>query len=137
MTKQYSGSCLCGNVSFTASGFNSSAAHCHCQMCRKFHGAAFGTLVEAQDFKWTTGHGYLREYVAENGTTRTFCSHCGASLAFRSKGAPLSETEIAISAFDDAVPVHPEAHIFTSYKANWYEIEDSLPQYNESRRHSD
>ncbi len=37
-------------------------AHCHCSMCRKFHGAAFSTYGEAkiENFKWLQGEGFLK-----------------------------------------------------------------------------
>ncbi|MGH8286041.1 MAG: GFA family protein, partial [Steroidobacteraceae bacterium] len=37
------GSCLCGGVRFEIDGPVGRASHCHCSMCRKAHGAAFGT----------------------------------------------------------------------------------------------
>ncbi len=49
----------------------------------------------------------LKGYTAENGTTRTFCSHCGSSLTFSSPRAPEEEVEIALGAMDEEVPVEP------------------------------
>lgn len=133
MNKTYQGSCLCGQIRFEAGGFNQQAAHCHCTMCRKFHGAAFGTLVGVSEFRWLAGQALVREYRADNGTSRLFCTNCGASLAFRSKGAPSDGLEIAIALFDEPVPVKPDAHIYTRYQANWTQIADGLPQYPEGR----
>ena len=48
MSTGFKGSCLCGSVRFSVDGFCEKAANCHCSMCRKFHGAAFGTLVGVQ-----------------------------------------------------------------------------------------
>ena len=39
------GGCLCGAVTFVASGPPKWVAHCHCSMCRRAHGAAFVTWV--------------------------------------------------------------------------------------------
>ena len=37
------GSCLCGAIRYEIDGPLGAAGHCHCTMCRKAHGAAFGT----------------------------------------------------------------------------------------------
>jgi hypothetical protein len=133
MTQVFRGSCLCGQVTFQVSGFSEQAAHCHCKMCRKFHGAAFGTLVSVSSIKWLSGLTLLHDYVAPNGTIRTFCKECGSSIGFRSKGEPLDHIEIAIATLDGEIPVKIDAHIYTNYKACWHEITDELPQFREGR----
>jgi len=129
----FKGSCLCGAVKFEARGFSSQAANCHCNMCRKFHGAAFSTLVEVSELNWISGVETLTDFTSENGAIRTFCSQCGSSLGFRTKGTPFNEIEIAISAFDETIPVKVDAHIFTNYKAHWNVINDALPNFSEGR----
>ncbi|MEM5529349.1 GFA family protein [Gammaproteobacteria bacterium AS21] len=138
MTKLYKGSlyqasCLCGEVSLQVSGFSEQAGHCHCSMCRKFHGAAFATLVEVTDIQWLTGRALLQDYTANNGTIRTFCRQCGSSIGFRVKGLGLEQIELAISLFDEEIPINPDVHIYTQYKANWYDIDDSLVQHAHAR----
>lgn len=135
MNEPYLGSCLCGAVKFEVDGFLPQVAHCHCSMCRKFHGAAFATIagVSSSRFRWAEGEGALKEYTAGNGTTRTFCRHCGSSLTFSSPRAPEDVVEIALGALDDDVPVDPSAHIFVGSRASWTVIGDDLPQYEEGR----
>jgi hypothetical protein len=133
MDKFYRGSCLCGQVKFVASGFSKQAANCHCSMCRKFHGAAFGTLVSVANLKWLSGKTLLKDYVAPNGTIRTFCNECGSSIGFRTKSQPFEQIEIAISTFDEDIPVKINAHIYTNYKASWHHINDDLPKFGEGR----
>ncbi|GAA0786465.1 GFA family protein [Marinobacterium sediminicola] len=133
MTDRFQGSCLCGHVRFSVSGFSEKAANCHCSMCRKFHGAAFGTLVEVQDLSWLSGKDLLKEFVAPNGTTRTFCSNCGSSLGFRMKAEPLERMELAIATFDVDIPVRIDAQIYTDYRASWCELYPELPAFTEGR----
>lgn len=128
MSHKYKGSCLCGAVSFVVDGFNEKAAHCHCTMCRKFHGAAFGTLVGVTGLNWLSGNS-LKEFVADNGTVRTFCQECGSSLGFRVKGVPSTEMELAIATFDEDIPVEIDAHIYINYKVNWCRLQDDLPKF--------
>ena len=135
MTDLYRGSCLCGVVRFEVDEFLPQVAHCHCSMCRKFHGAAYATIagVSRSKFCWVEGEDALKAYTAENGTTRTFCSHCGSSLTFSSRRAPEDVVEIALGTVDGDVPVEPNAHIFVASGANWTVLSDGLPQYEEGR----
>jgi len=122
-------------VKFEVDEFLPQAAHCHCSMCRKFHGAAFATFagVSRSKFRWVEGVHALKGYTANNGTTRTFCSHCGSSLMFASPHGSEEVVEIALGTLDGAIPVKPDAHIFVGSGANWTESCDGLPQYEEGR----
>ncbi len=131
----YKGSCLCGAIQFEASQLSAKMAHCHCSMCRKFHGAAFATFGEttSDNFRWLTGAEHLKSYVAPNGTTRQFCSECGSSLIFKPSGEDNGLVEFALGALDDPINERPDAHIFTAYKASWMELTDDLPKFKEGR----
>ncbi len=135
MSDPYRGSCLCRVVRFEIDEFLPQVAHCHCSMCRKFHGAAYATIagVSRSKFRWVEGEDALKGYTAENGTTRTFCHHCGSSLTFSSLRAPEEVIEIALGALDGDVPVEPDAHIFVGSGANWVVLSDDLPLYEEGR----
>ena len=58
------GSCLCGAVKFEVDMEIDAASHCHCSMCRKWHGAAFATYATApaDRFRITQGADTLRGY---------------------------------------------------------------------------
>lgn len=133
MKKIYKGSCLCEGVIFSVSGFSPLAANCHCSMCRKFHGAAYGTLVAVTDLTWLSGKALLKDFIAENGTVRTFCSECGSSLGFRESGSPSEKMELAIAAFDDEIPVVIDAQIYTAYRAKWCELYMDISAFEEGR----
>lgn len=135
MHNPYTGSCLCGAIQFEIAAFQSGVAHCHCSMCRKFHGAAHATFasVASRDFHWRQGEELLQAYTADNGTTRKFCSHCGSSLIFSSPQAPPDIIEIALGCIDGEPDIKPDAHIFVASKAGWSVICDGLPQYSDGR----
>lgn len=103
-------------------------------MCRKFHGAAYGTLVGVRALIWNSGFEKLSEYVAPNGTIRTFCTRCGSSIGFRVKGERIENMEIAIALFDDDIPVKIDAQIYTSYKASWCKLDDGVATFLEGRK---
>jgi hypothetical protein len=135
MTDLYRGGCLCGAVRFEIDEFLPRVAHCHCSMCRKFHGAAYATFVDVRrsKFRWIEGEDALKDYTAENGTTRTFCSHCGSSLTFSSPRGPEEVVEIAVGTVDGDVPIEPDAHIYVASAANWTVFSDDLPRFAEGR----
>lgn len=129
------GQCLCGRIKYEVDALETRMGHCHCSMCRKFHGAAFATLGEAkaENFRWVSGKQYLKTYTAPNHTKRQFCEHCGSSLTFAPAKDDQKRIEFSLSTLDTAIELKPDAHIYTDNKANWYEIEDGLPQYAQGR----
>lgn len=129
-------SCLCKKIQFEVAKFQGPIGHCHCEMCRKFHGAAFSTFAEAKltEIHWLSGETLLQDYQADNGTVRKFCSCCGSSLFFESKYNRTEGTiEIALAAFDSLEPIYVDAHIYTESKVDWLDINDNLPQYRQYR----
>ena len=133
MTKKYKGSCLCGSIRYEVSGFSSAAANCHCTMCRKFHGSAYGTLVSVSGLSWLSGKEYLKDYICSNGTIRSFCTECGSSIGFRVKDSSQGALELAISTFDEEIPVVVEAQIYINYKANWAKLDTAIQSHGEGR----
>jgi len=135
MEGPFSGSCLCRKVRFEVAEFEPTVAHCHCTMCRKFHGAAFATIagVPTGNFRWEQGEEYLKTFTAENKTERTFCSECGSSLTFRSASSPDGHVEVALGVMDTDLPVLADAHIYTDSQVNWIEGNDCLIRYRQGR----
>jgi hypothetical protein len=134
MNDWYGGRCLCGDIAFQAREFGDDAAHCHCSMCRKFHGAEYATFVSVarQNFRWNRGESVVAKYEAKNGTVRSFCPRCGSSLFFESS-CNADVIEIALGTFDDDVPVVPNAHIFVEFAASWSRPNDALPKFTRGR----
>lgn len=135
----YQGQCLCGAVQYEADQLDDKIGHCHCTMCRKFHGAAFATFGSAakSDFRWLKGEALLHVYVAENGTKRKFCKQCGSSMIFESsEDSGLIEFSLATLDLDQkglAPKLSPDAHIYTNSKVDWVNINDDLPKFENGR----
>jgi hypothetical protein len=123
-------SCLCGDVRFEISGPLTGASHCHCSMCRKAHGTAFGTYaaVNSADFRVVSGAGRITRYRSSNGVIRTFCARCGSTLQWLRESKP-QIVDVALGILDDDPGVRPERHIFVGSKASWHEIADPLPRH--------
>ena len=124
------GGCLCGSVKYEVSGQLGHADHCHCSMCRRQHGAAFGTYAEcnADEFAWTAGEDLVKTYETPSGAGWVFCSECGSTLAGSDNGRIFG---ITLGSVEGDPGVRPEAHIYVGSKAVWDEISDDLTQYEE------
>lgn len=126
------GSCLCGEISYGVTKPFEEMHHCHCSMCRKAHGAAFSTFAQTgkSDLRVLTGEDKLRNFQSSSFVERAFCSECGSSLFFRHAARP-DAVWVAVGSLDGDPGLRPQAHIFTSSKACWHEIEDRLPKFPE------
>ena len=78
------GGCECGVVRYRLEGPAVRTLHCHCEMCRKGHGALFASHSQfAKDrFTLESGTDELRAYESSPGIRRSFCSCCGSQLFF-------------------------------------------------------
>ncbi|HET8940058.1 MAG TPA: GFA family protein [Polyangiales bacterium] len=122
------GSCLCRGVSWQAEKPFELMSHCHCSMCRKSHGAPFGTYVaaDARSFAWCTGEELIVRFRSSEQAERCFCGRCGSCLPELVDG----KAWMAAGCLDEDPETRPYAHIFTASKAPWYVIpDDGLPRY--------
>ena len=140
------GSCLCRAISFRVlrnEAFDTfkSVSHCHCSMCRKFHGAAFSTLGEilVSDLVFDEGaKESMSSYTADNASVRTFCKVCGSSICFTSTYNRTDGTvELALGLIDTLHCPYGRAdcHIYVANKAEWYDIQKDavLPECDQYR----
>ena len=128
----YTGSCLCGGIGYQVSGELKPIQVCHCRQCRKAQGTPFVTNipVRAGDFSIVSGKELLREYESSPGKVRVFCGNCGSPI-FSRRAADLTTVRLRAGSLDQDLPVRAGFHIFAAHKANWWQIEDELPRYDE------
>lgn len=130
MPERVTGGCLCGDVRFEVHGASRFCAHCHCQNCRRAHGAAFVTWVGYAEpqLKIVAGEDRLVRYRTDTDATRTFCGRCGTTL-FYAGPRWAGEVHIARAHIDGAIDREPAAHVYVDHAADWYAIDDALPRY--------
>jgi len=128
------GSCLCGKVAYEVTGQPLFMQSCHCQRCRRARGAAHGTnlFYKADGLRWIRGEQLVSEYKLPEARfyTVAFCRECGSPVPKIS-----AERGVAIvpaGSLDTDPAMRPQRHIFTNYKAPWFEITDSIPQFPEA-----
>lgn len=121
---QASGRCHCGTVRFVARFPSRFVAHCHCESCRRAHGAAFVTWAgfTTPQVTITEGADALAVHVSSPGTHRSFCRACGTKLFFESTRWP-GETHVVLVAFDDPLDRPPDGHSFANEHVPWLPFE--------------
>ena len=123
------GECYCGRVRFEAELPPRFVCHCHCENCRRAHGAAFVTWAgfRAGQVRLTAGADELRRYRTETDALRIFCGTCGSTLFFESPRWE-GETHVALVYLDD-VGTAPTGHVYADRSPSWCPITDDLPRY--------
>lgn len=127
----YQGSCLCGTIKFQIKGAISDIVKCHCSLCRKAQGSAFATNgnVNTNEFSFISGEDNLSHYKASENQTKSFCKTCGSPIMSKNSLYP-DKLRIRLGTIETNINERPTAHIFVASKANWDEINDSIPQFD-------
>ncbi len=126
----YSGSCLCGTVSFLVKGEFDSFYLCHCQHCQKDTGSAHAANLFSQSAKltWLAGKDAVTNFTLP-GTrhNKSFCKCCGSAL-------PSTQIEgllvVPAGSLDTEITMQPTAHIFLSSKASWEGKLGDVPEFD-------
>jgi len=120
---QVTGSCLCGAIAFSAKGQPDRVGICHCQDCRKHHGAAFyAAAVFRQNAVTITG-----APAAHAG--RAFCPKCGSSVFARSG----DEIELHLGALTNGETLVPTYELWTEQRLPWVQPLTVAQQYKRGR----
>jgi hypothetical protein len=123
------GSCLCGDSAFELATGGWTLMQCHCSRCRRGRSAAHGgnMFADAARLRWLRGQSELRIYKVPEAArfAQAFCGRCGSALP-----RPAGERFVVPAAALDGDPgITERHHIFTAFKAPWFEIRDKIPQH--------
>jgi len=119
------GACLCMAVRFEVEPPLLWCAHCHCEYCRRAHGAAFVTWVGVarERFRLTAGADLLRTFGVSEEARRQFCHRCGSMLFFTGDRWP-GEVHVARAHFLTPVPLLPQGHAYFEQAVDWRHTEE-------------
>jgi hypothetical protein len=125
------GSCLCGQVAYAADCEIGPIGHCHCESCRKAHGAAFSSIagIPRARFGWTQGEDLIKAFESSPGKLRWFCSNCGSQMM--AERIERDTVMLRLGCLDTPVPGGRQWHIWRSDGASWYDPNaefDELPE---------
>ena len=125
------GQCACGQVRFTVENTFEYAFFCHCSRCRIRTGSAFAAVagIGIDKVQVTAGSDdLLIEGECSDGYGAR-CSRCHAFLfaAVRER----QYMHVSLGVLEGMPNRLPDHHVYVGSKASWFEITDSLPQYDE------
>lgn len=126
------GSCLCGAVAYEFDPPGDRMILCHCSRCRKSRSAVHSAqvFVDADRFRWLRGEDQLIRHKVPDAKyfAPSFCRTCGSVMPRVGESGPAI---IPAGSLDQDPGIRPQLHIFTGSKATWFDITDSLPQFEE------
>ncbi len=124
--QQYSGQCLCGDVTYAVEGELSNVSACHCNQCRRQSGHYLvGAYVDWNDIRIEGGEN-LTWFQSSEDAQRGFCKSCGSTLFWKSE---IHGANIFIGTLDSPTGLSIRQHIYVADKGDYYEIGDGLPCY--------
>jgi hypothetical protein len=126
------GRCYCGGIKYEITPPTKMFSHCHCESCRRSHGAAFvsWTSVANEQFKITSGAELISNYESSPGIIWQFCKICGASIFQKTRHSP-DITYVVAASLIDSIDREAEGHMSFEEKVPWLEISDDLPKHRE------
>ena len=129
----YTGHCLCERVRFGFASKPTDVGACHCSICRRITGSAFGTYVRIPEAELTLSceTEELSEYEISDKSSTQFCRNCGSTLFARHVDFPNS-VFVYLGTIDEGADIRLMYHEYVGSKASWFEILDSLPQFEQS-----
>jgi hypothetical protein len=120
---QVTGGCICGQLTFTATGAPLRVGMCHCIDCRKFHGALFHASAIFPDAAVTiTGE-------ARCFRGRCFCPICGSQVFGQSEG----EVLVNLGALDAPDQFRPTYELWTIRREAWLPEFAGIRHYDRDR----
>ncbi len=128
--QKLTGSCLCGEVTYSVVGTPQRFYHCHCGRCRKATGTGHATnLFVAGQLTFHSGEGLIASYKVPEAArfTNCFCQTCGSRLP---RFIPDMDAVFIPAGSLDAEPaLKPQAHIYMGSRSSWSCPAAGLPEF--------
>ena len=125
--------CSCEQLRLVAEGEPVRISVCHCLACQRRTGSAFGVQARFESDRVRID-GRYSEYVrlSDHGEQRifSFCPECGATVFYRSEGAP-QLVAVPVGAFADPAFPAPTVSVHESRRHQWVD----LPTLRQEGRH--
>jgi hypothetical protein len=132
---EHRATCLCGQLSVTASGDPDFVIACNCLKCQQRGGAPFGVGAYYARANVTAIDGQSNEFsrTAESGRglTNHFCPQCGTTVYWSLEMRP-DHLGIAVGCFADPSFPEPVRAIWTENKHHWVRFPDGLPAFEKA-----
>jgi hypothetical protein len=127
------GSCLCGEIAFEIEGAPDRLFYCHCSRCRRARSAAHGAnlFFKPEQLRWVRGESLVKHFKdpAARFFSTAFCEKCGSGVPRSNRDSKVAYTPAG--GLDTDPGIKPLARIFVGSKANWLDLTDAVPRFEE------
>lgn len=111
------GRCLCGAVTFSATGMSDTFSSCHCKMCQRWVGGAFSGVSVKTENLTVQGAENIRSFQSSDFAERANCKICGSALWYRlTAGKYVGNTSIPVGLLDETDGLVLNHEYFVDYK---------------------
>ncbi|MBP6104944.1 MAG: GFA family protein [Steroidobacteraceae bacterium] len=125
------GRCLCGAVSYEATGPAREMWYCHCRECRKTSGIGFGAWIAVPDVRWISGEERVVRSATSPALTRGFCAQCGTVLPARRAGD--GGAMLPAGGLESVGAMRPCGHVADAERLPWLPVlDENLPALPDS-----
>lgn len=126
------GRCHCSKIQYELNPPTDFCSHCHCESCRRTHGAAFvtWTSVPESQFKITEGAEGLKTYESSPGITWMSCNTCMSPLFQKTHSSP-GRVYITVASLTDKLDREPDSHVSYEEHVRWFKVNDGLSRHKE------
>ncbi len=128
---EYSGSCLCGAVTYEVQGALRDVVNCHCIRCRR-HTGHFLAATSADVADLTVREESLVWYAATDTVQYGFCGECGSTLFWRAADRP-STMAIAAGTLDPPTGLTTVEALFTADASDYHRLDQAIVQHPQDR----
>jgi|GEM_PF-88733 len=120
------GKCMCGAVSFRALDVPDEFGACHCEMCRRWTGAALLAVTVPEGHVTFTGQQHIKRLQSSPWAERAWCDRCGSHLWYRvtDGGVWSGNYELPIGLFDDTSGMRLTSEIYHDVKPDAFSFAD-------------
>jgi len=130
MDSVLSGGCQCGEVRYEVKGKPLRTYACHCSICQKQSGSAFGLSAQFPGGSLTVTQGRLAHFVRDGRGRKFrcyFCPGCGTRIyhqMFTEEG-DLPRIGLKVGTLDDRSWYSPGCHVWAENAQPWVKFSDS------------
>ena len=124
-SESWTGGCQCGAVRYALLAPPGNACICHCRMCQKQFGNAFGAFADVHSDHFHLTRGTPGWFQSSDDATRGFCAACGTPLFYRYLSTP--RIAVSIGSLDRHAEVRPQAQYGIEGREPWFGTLHLLP----------
>ncbi|MDE4061044.1 MAG: GFA family protein [Pseudophaeobacter sp. bin_em_oilr2.035] len=121
---RYTGKCLCGAVTYVATGQPRVVAQCHCEECRRISGTGH-TVGAMFPIEAVTISGEVSTFrypsAKASEVTKAFCGTCGCPIYGQNTRTP-DHLTLSLGTMDDAEGLEIEVVVFARDRPHWDQL---------------